>query len=209
METLSREFRVSCPRELLYADDLPILSDSFVDLKNRLAAWNTSLEFSWVFLYSRQSWFTDWKNLTILVYDKTKILISRAEHNKFQQVIQSTLVVYVTLVLVLTPCHALHVICRFKISIHAKLIALLTTNLRNVSVKSYLLLLHPLTSGMTNLMSNPPSIILAIQLTNVVVVLTQFLQILFHHGKHSENCYLSSPTVQSKQSFHGMSTAYV
>ena len=63
--------------------------------------------------------------------------------------------------------------------------------------------------GMTNLMSNPPSIILAIQLTNVVVVLTQSLQILFHHGKHSENCYLSSPTVQSKQSFHGMSTAYV
>ena len=44
MEALSREFRVSCPWELLYADDLAILSDSLANLKNRLAAWNTSLE---------------------------------------------------------------------------------------------------------------------------------------------------------------------
>ena len=38
MEALSREFRVSCPLELLCADDLAILSNSLVDLKNRLAA---------------------------------------------------------------------------------------------------------------------------------------------------------------------------
>ena len=44
MEALSREFRVSCPRELLYADDLAILSDSLVDLKNRRASWKTLLE---------------------------------------------------------------------------------------------------------------------------------------------------------------------
>ena len=41
MEALSGAFRVSCPWELLYADDLVILSDS---LKNKLAAWKTSLE---------------------------------------------------------------------------------------------------------------------------------------------------------------------
>ena len=44
MEALSTEFRVSCPWELLYADDLAILSDSLANLKNRLAAWNTLLE---------------------------------------------------------------------------------------------------------------------------------------------------------------------
>ena len=38
METLSREFRASCLWELLYADDLTVLSHSLVDLKNRLAS---------------------------------------------------------------------------------------------------------------------------------------------------------------------------
>ena len=38
MEALSREFRVSFPWELLYADDPAILSESLVDLKNRLTA---------------------------------------------------------------------------------------------------------------------------------------------------------------------------
>ena len=37
MEALSREFRVSCTWELIYANDLAILSDSLVDFKNRLA----------------------------------------------------------------------------------------------------------------------------------------------------------------------------
>ena len=37
MEALSREFRVSCTWELIHANDLAILSDSLVDLKNRLA----------------------------------------------------------------------------------------------------------------------------------------------------------------------------
>ena len=35
------------------------------------------------------------------------------------------------------------------------------------------------------------------------VVLVQFLHVLFHCGKHSENCYLSLPTVQSEQNLHG------
>ena len=67
MEALSREFRVSCPWELLYADDLAILSDSLADLKNRLAAWKTSLEPH---------------GLRVNV-EKTKIMVSSAEHTKF------------------------------------------------------------------------------------------------------------------------------
>ena len=43
MDALSRESRVSCPRELLYADNLAMQSASLVDLTNRLAAWKTSL----------------------------------------------------------------------------------------------------------------------------------------------------------------------
>ena len=66
MEALSREFTVSFPWELLYADDLAILSDSLVDLKNRLAAWKTSLESH---------------GLRVNV-GKTKILISSTEHTK-------------------------------------------------------------------------------------------------------------------------------
>ena len=66
MEALSREFRVSCPQELLYADDLAILSDSLVDPKNRLAAWKTSLESH---------------GLRVNV-NKTKILVSKAKHTK-------------------------------------------------------------------------------------------------------------------------------
>ena len=66
MEVLSREFTVSFPWELLYADDLAILSDPLVDLKNRLAAWKTSLESH---------------GLRVNV-GKTKILVSSAEHTK-------------------------------------------------------------------------------------------------------------------------------
>ena len=66
MEALSREFRVSCPWELLYANDLAILSGSLEELKNRLAAWKTSLESY---------------GLRVNV-DKTKILVSSVEHRK-------------------------------------------------------------------------------------------------------------------------------
>ena len=57
---------------------------------------------------------------------------------------------------------------------------------------------------MTNFMPNPTSNILVMRLADVVVVLTQSLHILFYRGKHSENCYLSSPTMQSEQNFEGM-----
>ena len=69
--------------------------------------------------------------------------------------------------------------------------------------------LRKLTSGMTVFMLNPPSNILVIRLVNVVVVLTQSLHELFPRGKHSENCYLFSPTVQSKQNLEGMSSTCV
>lgn len=80
----------------------------------------------------------------------------------------------------------------------------------NILERSYLLLLHPygkLTLRMTSFLSNPSSNILVMRLANVVVVLMQSLHILSHCGKYSENCYLFSPTVQSKQNFAGMSTA--
>ena len=63
--------------------------------------------------------------------------------------------------------------------------------------------LKKLTSEMTNFMSNPPSNILVIWLATAVVVLVQSRHVLFHCGKHSENCYLSLPTVQSEQNFYG------
>ena len=66
MEALSREFRVSCLWELLYANNLAILSDPLVDLKNSLAAWKTLLE----------------SHSLCVNLDKTKILVSGGEHNK-------------------------------------------------------------------------------------------------------------------------------
>ena len=112
--------------------------------------------------------------------------------------------------LVLTQPYAIHVICGFIVSFQVKLSALLKTEFLcavNVPVRSYLLLLHPLrklTTGMTNFKSNPTSKMLVMRLTNVLVVLTQSLYVLLHRGKHSENCYLSSPTMQSEQNFGGM-----
>ena len=44
MEALWREIRVRCPWELLYVDDLEILSHFPEDLKNRLVAWKSSME---------------------------------------------------------------------------------------------------------------------------------------------------------------------
>ena len=44
MEALPRECRIGCPWELLYEDDLAIMSDNLEDLKIQLQAWRTSLE---------------------------------------------------------------------------------------------------------------------------------------------------------------------
>ena len=44
MEALSREFRVSCPWELLYADDLVISAETLEDLLIKLGKWKTELE---------------------------------------------------------------------------------------------------------------------------------------------------------------------
>ena len=44
MEALSRECRIGCPWELLYADDLVIMSDNLEDLRTQLQVWRTSLD---------------------------------------------------------------------------------------------------------------------------------------------------------------------
>ena len=44
MEALSCECCIGCPWELLYGDDLVIMSDDLEDLKMQLQAWRTSLE---------------------------------------------------------------------------------------------------------------------------------------------------------------------
>ena len=44
MEALSREFRVSCPWEILYADDLVIVSESLDVLIQKLMVWKRELE---------------------------------------------------------------------------------------------------------------------------------------------------------------------
>ena len=44
MEALSREFKIGCPWELLYADDLVIICDSLDELKQRITIWNRNLE---------------------------------------------------------------------------------------------------------------------------------------------------------------------
>ena len=44
MEALPREFRTGCPWELLYADDLAIVTESLVELKVRLKNWKNGLE---------------------------------------------------------------------------------------------------------------------------------------------------------------------
>ena len=44
MEALSPKCRIGCPWELLYLDDLVIMSDNLEDLKIQLLAWRTSLD---------------------------------------------------------------------------------------------------------------------------------------------------------------------
>ena len=65
LEAISREFRVGCPWELLYADDLVAMSESLEDLKDSLATWKEKLES---------------KGLRVNM-GKTKIMISGPELN--------------------------------------------------------------------------------------------------------------------------------
>ena len=44
LEALSREFRTGCPWELLYADDLVIVSEDIDDLKAKLFNWKNAME---------------------------------------------------------------------------------------------------------------------------------------------------------------------
>ena len=44
MEAISREFRTSCPWELLYADDLVIMADSLEELVVKINLWKSNLE---------------------------------------------------------------------------------------------------------------------------------------------------------------------
>ena len=44
MEALSRDFRISCPWELLYADDLVISADTLEELLFKLGQWKTELD---------------------------------------------------------------------------------------------------------------------------------------------------------------------
>ena len=44
LEVLSREFHVGCPCEMLYADDLVILAETFEGHMTKLAVWKNGLE---------------------------------------------------------------------------------------------------------------------------------------------------------------------
>ena len=44
LEALSREFRIGCPWELLYADDLVILAESLEELLDKMKIWKQQLE---------------------------------------------------------------------------------------------------------------------------------------------------------------------
>ena len=68
MEALSREFKIGCPWELLYADDLVIICDSLEELKQRILIWKVNFES---------------KGLRINM-NKTKVLHSN--HNTFRKV---------------------------------------------------------------------------------------------------------------------------
>ena len=43
MEALSREFRVGCPWELLYTDDLVLMAETLEDLKKKLTIWKDNI----------------------------------------------------------------------------------------------------------------------------------------------------------------------
>ena len=44
MEALSREFRVGCPWELLYADNLVLMAETLEDLKKKLTIWKDNIK---------------------------------------------------------------------------------------------------------------------------------------------------------------------
>ena len=44
MEALSREFKVGCPWELLYAGDLVLMAETLEDLKKKLTIWKDNIE---------------------------------------------------------------------------------------------------------------------------------------------------------------------
>ena len=44
LEALSLRFKVGCPWELLYADDLVIIASSLVELLERLQIWKSNME---------------------------------------------------------------------------------------------------------------------------------------------------------------------
>ena len=44
MEALSKEFRVGCPWELLYAGDLVLVAETLEDLKKKLKIWKNNIE---------------------------------------------------------------------------------------------------------------------------------------------------------------------
>ena len=182
MEAVSREFRVSYSWELLYADDLAILSDSLVDLKNRLAAWKSLLESH---------------GLRVNV-DKIKILVSSAERTKISArspkypCSVSTFGVGVNSILCTSRDLRVHNKC-LGITDH------LTDNTNFVRRKcSGEIVPAAIASFKEVNMLSPPSNILVIRLVNAVVVLTWSLNLFPPPGKHSEYCYLFSPTVQSE-----------
>ena len=44
MEALSREFRIGCPWELLYTNDLVLMAETLEDLKKKLTIWKDNIE---------------------------------------------------------------------------------------------------------------------------------------------------------------------
>ena len=44
LEILSREIRLGYPEELLYSDDLALVSETYEDLEGRLEAWKGAVE---------------------------------------------------------------------------------------------------------------------------------------------------------------------
>ena len=44
MEAISRKFKVGCPWELLYADDLVLMAETLENLKKKLANWKENIK---------------------------------------------------------------------------------------------------------------------------------------------------------------------
>ena len=131
---------------------------------------------------------------------------------KFKQGIQITPVVYVALVLGANSIFCTSCDLRFH-NKYSGITDHLTDNRKLVFCKYFgeivpaaMHTLNKLTSGMIVFMLNPPSNILVIWLANVVVVLTQSLYVLSPRGKHSEDCYPFSLTLQSEQNIGEMSS---